>query len=179
MPPLRAAPLIMVREPKTASASSAKSGARISGQRLGRVLAIAVQHDHDVEPVLDGQVVPGLLVAAVAEVGRLPDQGDRQVGLLLVAEADQVGGVLAVIVTDDHLFDVGPELPAGMRSSTLARVDAALYATTSTPILFFPANPCIPTPTEVLVTCPTSGCTLRGLSIPVRPADSKAHPSEH
>jgi hypothetical protein len=37
-------------------------------QRLGRVLAIAMEHHHDVEPVLDGQVVPRFLVAAVAEV---------------------------------------------------------------------------------------------------------------
>ncbi len=38
------------------------------GQRLGRVLAVPVEHDDDVEPVLDGQSVAGLLVAAVAEV---------------------------------------------------------------------------------------------------------------
>ncbi len=54
-------------------------------ERLWRILAVAVEHDHDVEPVLDGQVVPRLLIPAVAQVRRLPDQGDRQVGLLLVA----------------------------------------------------------------------------------------------
>ena len=80
------------------------------GERLGRILPVAVEHDHDVEAVLDGQVVPGLLVAPVAQVGRLPDQGDGQVGDLLVAEADQVGRVLAVIVADDDLFDVRADL---------------------------------------------------------------------
>ena len=96
----------MMREPKTASASPSRRGATISRKVLRRVLAVAVEHDHDVQSVLDGEVVAGLLVAAVAEVGRLPDQGDRQVGDLLVAEADQVGRVLAVVVADDHLFDV-------------------------------------------------------------------------
>ena len=57
------------------------------GERFGCVLAIAVEHHDDVEAVLDGQLVAGLLVAAVAEVGRLPDQRDRKVRLLLVAQA--------------------------------------------------------------------------------------------
>ena len=78
--------------------------------RLGRVLSVAVEHDHDVEAVLDGEVVAGLLVAAVAEVLGLADEGDGQVGDLLVAEADQVGRVLAVVVADDDLLDVAPHV---------------------------------------------------------------------
>ncbi len=84
-------------------------GGKDVGQRLRRVLAVTVEHDHDVEPVLDGQAVAGLLVAAVAEVVRLADEGDGQVGDLLVAEPDQVGRVLAVVVADDDLFDVAAD----------------------------------------------------------------------
>ena len=43
------------------------------GHRLRCVLAVPVEHDHDVETVLDGQVVAGLLVSAVAEVLGLAD----------------------------------------------------------------------------------------------------------
>ena len=71
---------------------------------LGRVLAVAVQQDDDVEIVLDRPLVAGLLVAAVAEVAGLADDGQRQVGhQLLVAEPDEVGGVLAVVVADEDL----------------------------------------------------------------------------
>ena len=80
------------------------------GQRLRRILPVPVQHDHDVEAVLDGQVVSGLLIAAVAQVFGLPDQGDREVRDLLVTQADQVRRVLAVVVADDDLFDVRPDL---------------------------------------------------------------------
>ena len=80
------------------------------GQRLGRVLAVAVEHHHEIEPVLDGDLVAGLLVAAVPQVLRLSDERDGQVGHLLVAETDQVGRVLAVVVADDDLFDVRPDL---------------------------------------------------------------------
>ena len=64
-----------------------------------------MQHDHDIEAVLDGQVVTSLLVTPIAEIGRLSDQGDREIRLLLVAQAHQIGRVLAVIVADDHLLD--------------------------------------------------------------------------
>ena len=80
------------------------------GKRLWRVLAVAVEHDHNVEPMFDGQVVPGLLIPPVTQVHRLPDKSDRQIRLLLVAQTHQIGRVLAVIVADDYLFDFGPEL---------------------------------------------------------------------
>ena len=80
------------------------------GQRLRRILTVAVEHDDDVEAVLDRHLVAGLLVAAIAEIGRLPDERDRQIGDLLVTQSDEVGRVLTVIVADDHLFDVTPDL---------------------------------------------------------------------
>ena len=52
----------------------------------------------------------GLLVAAVAEVLRLTDDGERQVALLLVAEADEVGGVGAGVVGHEHALDAGHEV---------------------------------------------------------------------
>ena len=45
-------------------------------QGFGSVLPVTVQHDHDVEAVFDGQLVAGLLVAPVSQIGRLPDEGD-------------------------------------------------------------------------------------------------------
>ena len=78
-------------------------------QRFRRVLAVTVEHHHDVESVLDRDLVAGFLVAPVPEVGGLSDQGDGKIGHLLVAEADQVGGVLTVVVADDDLFDLRPD----------------------------------------------------------------------
>ena len=43
-------------------------------QRLGRVLAVAVEHHHDVESVFDRDLVAGLLVAPVPEVGGLAER---------------------------------------------------------------------------------------------------------
>ena len=126
MPPLRAAPLIMIREPKTASASPPEQGVEQVGHRLGRVLPVPVEQDDDVEAVLDGQEVAGLLVAAVAQVLGLADQGDGEIGGLLVAEAHQVGRVLAVVVGDDDLLDVGRGRRSGSGRASWANVVAAL-----------------------------------------------------
>src|SRR5690606_32083249 len=79
-------------------------------QELRGVLPVAVEEHDDVPPVLDGVPVAPLLVAAVAEVGRVSDDRERQVRGLLIAEADQVGAVLAVIVADEHLVDLAPHL---------------------------------------------------------------------
>ena len=58
MPPLRAAPFTIIRDPNTASASSRSQGATISGRQLGRVLTVAVEQHDDVEVVLDRQRYP-------------------------------------------------------------------------------------------------------------------------
>ena len=106
----------------------------MSGSDSGRVLAVAVEQHHDVEVVLDRPVVAGLLVAAVAEVARVADDLEGQVGAeLLVAEADQVGAVLAGVVADSTLV-MRLRKASGMRSRTVASVDAALYATTRMPM---------------------------------------------
>ena len=63
------------------------------------------QHD-DVQAVVDGQSVAGLLVAAVPEISRMAD--DRQghiTGNLPVPEANQVRGIVARIVADEHVLD--------------------------------------------------------------------------
>ena len=111
MPPRAGRPLLpscgsrTPRRPRRARAAR-----RSSGRNSGRVLAVAVQQHDDVEVVLDGEPVPGLLVAAVAEVRLVADHGDRQVARdLLVAEADQVGAVLAGVVADEHLGDATAE----------------------------------------------------------------------
>ena len=56
MPPRRAARLSIMREPKTASASSRQEAEQI-GQFFRRVLAVAVQQRDDIEPVVDGVAV--------------------------------------------------------------------------------------------------------------------------
>ena len=68
MPPRRAAPGSSIREPNTASALVPLERRDDLRQVLGGVLPVAVEQDDDVEPVLDRPAVPGLLVAAVAEV---------------------------------------------------------------------------------------------------------------
>ncbi len=76
---------------------------------LGRVLPVAVQQHDDVETVLDGPAVPGLLVAAVAEVPRVADHGDRELALRLVLEPDVVGVVLAGVVAHEDMGDAPAE----------------------------------------------------------------------
>ncbi len=81
------------------------------GEHLGRVLPVAVEQDHDVEPGLDGPAVARLLIAPVAEVLVLAHGGDVQIlGELLVAESDEMGGVVAGIVADQHFGDPTPEV---------------------------------------------------------------------
>ncbi len=76
------------------------------GQQLGGVLPVAVQQHDDVEVLLDRRAVAPLLVAAVAEVLVVADhlQGHLR-PQLLVAHRDEVGLVLAVVVTDDDRGD--------------------------------------------------------------------------
>src|SRR3954469_19789312 len=114
MPPRRAAPFSVSPGTNTASAPPPSGGATIlgrgAGEELGRVLAVAVQQHDDVEVLLDGPAVAGLLVAAVAEVAGVADHGDGQIGgALLVLETDGEGVVLTVVVTHQHLGDPRPE----------------------------------------------------------------------
>ena len=58
----------------------------------------------------------------------MADDRDGEIGVgVAVLDADVVGGVLAVIVGDEDGVDRVPK-SAGMRSSTVASVEAALYA---------------------------------------------------
>ena len=75
------------------------------GHLLRRVLTVAVQQDHDVPTVIDGVAVPGLLVAAVAEVGLVPHDRQRDVGTVgdvLVGDVER--RIARVVVHHEH-FD--------------------------------------------------------------------------
>ena len=106
MPPSRAEPGSIIREPKTASQWLRLEGGDEVLDDLGRVLAVAVEQDHDVEVVLDGPLVGRLLVAAVAEVLGPADDRQRKVGLgCWYSVPDRVGAVAAGVVADDDLGD--------------------------------------------------------------------------
>ena len=104
MPPARARRFSIIREPKTASASPRTSGSTRAGT-LGGVLPVTVQQDDDVEVVLDGPVVAGLLVPAVAEVLRVLDHREGQVGALEVAQRHVPGLVRAGVVAHQDVLD--------------------------------------------------------------------------
>ena len=81
------------------------------GEQFGRVLAVAVEEHDDVQALLDRPPVAVLLVAPVAEVARLADDGERQIGAPpLVAAADVLGVVLGVVVADEDRRDARPEV---------------------------------------------------------------------
>jgi hypothetical protein len=68
------------------------------------VLAIAVEEDHDVEPLLDGPEVPALLVSSVPQVLLMTDDRQGEIRFAIsVPEPDLVSGILAVVVTDQYL----------------------------------------------------------------------------
>jgi hypothetical protein len=80
-------------------------------QALRRVLAVAVQEHHDVQPALNGRAIPGLLVATVAEVPQMPDdRRRRRVVGCSPAHGDVHGVVHAGVVEDQDLVDPGPEV---------------------------------------------------------------------
>ena len=123
-----------IREPSTASHSPLERPGHLL-ERLGRVLAVAVKEDDDVETLLDGQPVTRLLGPAVAERAAMADHGQGHIGGdLLVPEPDQV---LESWLASSHtkICVTRGRKDSGTRSSTLASVDAALYATTRIPIL--------------------------------------------
>ena len=134
--PALAAPGTIMREPKTAAASPLRKGATISRQALRGVLAVPVQQDDDVQSVIDGQPVRRLLVAAVPEVLGVPDDVGPD-GLALAPQPPACSKVSSWLASSEMMISAtvraGP--PAGIRSRVAASVDAALYATTTMPIL--------------------------------------------
>ena len=72
---------------------------------LRGILPVAVEQHHDVEAVLDRPRVAGLLVAAVAEVRLVADDGERQRGVAREGQPDVVGVVGARIVADQHVLE--------------------------------------------------------------------------
>ena len=71
---------------------------------LGRILAIAVNHGHDIESVRDGGGVPHLLVTAVALVVPVAQKDEGKLGVgLLVRSSDLVGPIRGRIVHDQDL----------------------------------------------------------------------------
>jgi hypothetical protein len=91
MPPRSAPNAVIIRLPNTASARPSRTGREQRGISSGRVLAVAVQQDDDVEAAFDRERVADLLVAAVALVElvaqhRHPDLGMRL--LVLAPEAN-------------------------------------------------------------------------------------------
>jgi hypothetical protein len=65
-----------------------------------------MEKNDDVEATFHGPPVARLLVPAVAEVARVTNDGERKVrGGLLIAEPDQIGAVLTVVVTHQDVGD--------------------------------------------------------------------------
>ena len=75
------------------------------GHLLRRVLTVAVEEDHDVPTVVDGVAVPGLLVPAVAEVGIVPHDRQRDVGAVGDVIASDVERRIARVVVHHEHFD--------------------------------------------------------------------------
>ena len=75
------------------------------GHLLGRVLTVAVEEDDDVPTVVDGVAVPGLLVAAVAEVGIVPHDRERDVGAVGDVIVSDVERRIARVVVHHEHFD--------------------------------------------------------------------------
>ncbi len=75
------------------------------GQALGRVLAVAVHQRHEVEAVLNREVVADLLVAAVALVDRVEEhvQRKRQRALPMHPARALEGPILRRVVEHQHL----------------------------------------------------------------------------
>jgi len=70
---------------------------------LGGVLPVAVEQDHDVPTVVERVLVSRLLVAAVAEVAGMPDDGDGDVVECVVGLGDSLGVVGREVVLDQDL----------------------------------------------------------------------------
>ena len=106
---MRAPPSVIMREPNTASASPAMSGARRLGQALRRVLAVAVDQRDEIKPVLDGVAVAEFLVAAVTLVFGVAQDGNLEAAVVVMGPDVVEAGVEGVVrrgVVDDEDFDV-------------------------------------------------------------------------
>ena len=88
MPPRSASRRLIIRDAISASGSTSPDAVHDLRQILGRVLAVAVQQDDEVEALLDRVQVAELLVAAVAAVEWSAE--DRDVG-----EAESAAGCRA------------------------------------------------------------------------------------
>ena len=128
MPPLRAG--AARHHPRSEHGIGLAGEQRLQQVReaLRRVLAVAMDQRHIVEPMLDGEVIADLLVAAVPLIVRIDQhvagEGQR-LGLLQLVRALE-RGIVRGIVNHQHL-DVTQLLScAGMRVSTACTVFSAL-----------------------------------------------------
>ena len=76
------------------------------GQLLGRVLAVAVHHRDEVEPLADGEGVADLLVAAVALVVFVPQDRHGDLRMRATVGPPDLVGAIARGVVDDQDFAV-------------------------------------------------------------------------
>ena len=83
---------------------------------FGLVLAVGVEHDHDVSPALERLQITGLLVPAVADVVRVPDEVERQ----RPGHVDRLVGRL--VVNEDDLVDPLGRDPVHRRDQCPGRV---------------------------------------------------------
>ena len=104
MPPRRAPPFSIIREPNTAPASPRDKRGEQVRQFLRRILAVAMDQGDEVEAVVDSVPVAELLVAAVALVDRGAQDGDLEaLDGLLMRHAGGESVVLRRIVDDENL----------------------------------------------------------------------------
>ena len=116
MPPSTAPPGSRKREPSTMSASPAHDRLDELGDDPRLVLAVGVQHHDHVRVALERLQVARLLVAAVADVVRVPDDVQRQL-------ARQLDGVVGGgVVDEDDLVDPAARDARDGRLERLRRV---------------------------------------------------------
>src|SRR5579885_333349 len=80
-------------------------------QDLRRILAVAVQQHDRVEALFYEIAVPGLLIAAIAKVSRMPQH--LKFGVIaerLQADGEFIGRVLTGVIENNHFLDIAPHL---------------------------------------------------------------------
>ncbi len=107
MPPSRARPALHHARPEHGVGVAVHDRFDDVAHALGRVLTVAVEEHDDVPAVVEGVEVAGLLVAAVAEVLFVANDGEIQVAFALeVGAGHRVGRVGRVIVAYQHLREL-------------------------------------------------------------------------